>query len=580
MERLEMKKRKKPEELRSHRWYGAQDLRSFGHRSRTLQMGFAHEDYKGKPVIAIINTWSDINNCHSHFRQRAEEVKRGVWQAGGYPLEMPAIALAEVFQKPTTMMYRNFLAMETEELLRSYPVDGCVLMGGCDKTTPGLLMGAISMNIPAIFMPAGPMLRGNWQGKTLGSGSDVWKYWDELRAGNITERDWREIENGISRSPGTCMTMGTASTMTSVAEVLGFSLPNSATIPAVDSNHSRMADYSGRRIVDMVWEDLKPRDILTEKSFDNAIRVLMALGGSTNGLIHVIAMAGRAGIEIPLERFEQIGQKTPYLVNMRPSGKYLMEDFYYAGGLSAMLEGMRKLLDVGELTCTGKTLGENIAGSKIYIDDVIRTPDNPMQPEGGLIVLRGNLAPDGAVIKSTAADPKLLKHAGRAMVFDDYNDMAARLDEPDLDVDADSVLVLRNAGPLGGPGMPEWGMLPIPKKLLKQGVRDMVRVSDARMSGTSYGTCVLHVSPESWIGGPLALVKTGDIIELDVPGRKLTLNISEAEMQKRRAAWKPHERKYARGYGKIFSQHVTQADKGCDFDFLEGTAPIPEPEIH
>lgn len=572
--------RKKPEQLRSHRWYGAQDLRSFGHRSRTLQMGFAHEDYRGKPVIAIINTWSDINNCHSHFRQRAEEVKRGVWQAGGYPLEMPAIALAEVFQKPTTMMYRNFLAMETEELLRSYPVDGCVLMGGCDKTTPGLLMGAISMNIPAIFMPAGPMLRGNWQGKTLGSGSDVWKYWDELRAGNITGRDWMQIEEGIARSAGTCMTMGTASTMTSVAETLGFSLPNSSTIPAVDSNHSRMADYTGRRIVEMVWEDLKPRDILTEESFDNAIRVLMALGGSTNGLIHVIAMAGRAGIQIALERFEQIGQRTPYLVNMRPSGKYLMEDFYYAGGLAAMLEGMRALLDVDQMTCTGKTLGENIAGTKIHDTDVIRTPDNPMQPEGGLIILRGNLAPDGAVIKSTAADPRLLKHAGRAMVFDDYNDMAARLDDPNLDVDADSVLVLRNAGPLGGPGMPEWGMLPIPKKLLKQGVRDMVRISDARMSGTSYGTCVLHVSPESWIGGPLALVKTGDFIELDVPGRKLTLQVTQAELDKRRAAWKPKARKYERGYGKIFSQHVSQADKGCDFDFLEGAAPVPEPEIH
>ena len=575
-----MGKRKTPEELRSHRWYGAQDLRSFGHRSRTLQMGFAHEDYKGKPVIAIINTWSDINNCHSHFRQRAEEVKRGVWQTGGYPLEMPAIALAEVFQKPTTMMYRNFLAMETEELLRSYPVDGCVLMGGCDKTTPALLMGAISMNIPAIFMPAGPMLRGNWQGKTLGSGSDVWKYWDELRAGNITEPDWTQIEEGIARSAGTCMTMGTASTMTSVAETLGFSLPNSSTIPAVDSNHSRMADYSGRRIVEMVWEDLKPRDILTEKSFDNAIRVLMALGGSTNGLIHVIAMAGRAGIKIALERFEEIGQRTPYLVNMRPSGKYLMEDFYYAGGLAAMLEGMRKLLDVDQMTCTGKTLGENIAGAKIHNADVIRTPADPMQPEGGLIVLRGNLAPDGAVIKSTAADPKLLKHTGRAMVFDDYNDMAARLDDPNLDVDAGSVLVLRNAGPLGGPGMPEWGMLPIPKKLLKQGVRDMVRISDARMSGTSYGTCVLHVSPESWVGGPLALVRTGDLIELDVAGRKLTLKVAEEELAKRRAVWKPKARKYERGYGRIFSQHVSQADKGCDFDFLEGTAPIPEPEIH
>ena len=575
-----MARKKKPEELRSHRWYGAQDLRSFGHRSRTLQMGFAHEDYQGKPVIAIINTWSDINNCHSHFRQRAEEVKRGVWQAGGYPLEMPAIALAEVFQKPTTMMYRNFLAMETEELLRSYPVDGCVLMGGCDKTTPGLLMGAISMNIPAIFMPAGPMLRGNWQGKTLGSGSDVWKYWDEMRAGSISGRDWTQIEEGIARSAGTCMTMGTASTMTGVAEALGFSLPNASTIPAVDSNHSRMADYTGRRIVEMVWEDLKPRDILTEKSFDNAIRVLMALGGSTNALIHVIAMAGRAGIRIALERFEEIGQRTPYLVNMRPSGQYLMEDFYYAGGLAAMLEGMRKLLDVGELTCTGKTLGENIAGAKIHNAEVIRTPENPMQSEGGLIVLRGNLAPDGAVIKSTAADPKLLKHSGRAMVFDDYNDMAARLDDPNLDVDADSVLVLRNAGPLGGPGMPEWGMLPIPKKLLRQGVRDMVRISDARMSGTSYGTCVLHVSPESWIGGPLALVRTGDIIALDVPGRKLTLKVGEDELTKRRAVWKPKARKYERGYDRIFSQHVSQADKGCDFDFLEGTAPIPEPEIH
>jgi dihydroxy-acid dehydratase len=572
--------RKKPQDLRSHRWFGAQDLRSFGHRSRALQMGYAHEDYKGKPVIAIINTWSDINNCHSHFRQRAEEVKRGVWQAGGYPLEMPAIALAEVFQKPTTMMYRNFLAMETEELLRSYPVDGCVLMGGCDKTTPGLLMGAISMNLPAIFMPAGPMLRGNWQGKTLGSGSDVWKYWDELRAGKITGRDWSQIEEGISRSAGTCMTMGTASTMTSVAETLGFSLPNSSTIPAVDSSHSRMADFTGRRAVEMVWEDLKPRDILTAKSFDNAIRVLMALGGSTNGLIHVIAMAGRAGIPIALERFEEIGQRTPYLVNMRPSGQYLMEDFYYAGGLAAMLEGMRSLLDVDQLTCTGKTLGENIAGSKIHNADVIRTPDNPVQPEGGLMVLRGNLAPDGAVIKASAADPRLLKHTGRAMVFDDYNDMAARLDDPALDVDANSVLVLRNAGPLGGPGMPEWGMLPIPKKLLKQGVRDMVRISDARMSGTSYGTCILHVAPESWIGGPLALLQTGDLVELDVPARKLNVKISDEELAKRRAAWKPKAEKYQRGYGRIFSRHVSQADKGCDFDFLEGTAPIPEPEIH
>ena len=508
-------------------------------------MGYAREDYEGKPVIAILNTWSDVSHCHSHFRERVKDVKRGVWQAGGFPMEIPAISLAEVFQKPTTMMYRNLLAMEAEELLRSYPADGCVLMGGCDKTMPGLMMGAISMNLPSIFVPAGPMLRGNWQGKTLGSGSDVWKYWDELRAGNIDQNDWREIEEGIARSPGTCMTMGTASTMTGIAETLGFSLPNASTIPAPDSNHARMASYTGRRIVDMVWEDLKPSDILSERVFDNAIKVLMALGGSTNALIHVIALAGRAGIEIPLERFEEIGRKTPYLVNMRPSGKYLMEDFYYAGGLAALLEGMRDLLELDVPTCTGKTLGENISGARIHNSDVIHTPDKPMQAEGGLIVLRGNLAPDGAVIKTTAADPKLLQHAGRAMVFDNYNDMAARLEDPDLDVNADSILILRNSGPQGGPGMPEWGMLPIPKKLLKQGVRDMVRISDARMSGTSYGTCVLNVSPESWVGGPLALVKTGDI-----------------------------------GFGKLFSERIRQANEGCDFDFLEGNAPTPEPEIH
>jgi dihydroxy-acid dehydratase len=575
-----MKSRKSPESLRSHRWLGATDLRSFGHRSRALQMGFAREDYEGKPVIAILNTWNDVSHCHSHFRERVADIKRGVWQAGGFPVEIPAISLAEVFQKPTTMMYRNLLAMETEELLRSYPVDGCVLMGGCDKTPPGLMMGAISMNLPAIFMPAGPMLRGNWQGKTLGSGSDVWKYWDELRAGNITQSDWREIEEGIARSPGTCMTMGTASTMTSIVETLGFSLPNSSTIPAPDSNHARMASYTGRRIVDMVWEDLKPRDILSPESFDNAIKVLIALGGSTNGLIHVIALAGRAGIQIPLERFEEIGRETPYLVNMRPSGEYLMEDFYYAGGLAALLEGMRPLLNIDVPTCTGKTLGENIAGFKIHNGDVIRTPDKPMQAEGGLIVLRGNLAPDGAVIKSTAADPKLLQHAGRAMVFDDYNDMAARLEDPDLDVDADSVLILRNSGPQGGPGMPEWGMLPIPTKLLKQGVRDMVRISDARMSGTSYGTCVLHVAPESWIGGPLALVQTGDIVRLDVPARTLSLEVSDDELARRRTAWKPNPRKFERGYGKLFSEHIRQANEGCDFDFLEGTQPTAEPEIH
>ena len=572
--------RKKPEDLRSHRWYGAKDLRSFGHRSRTLQMGYSREDYAGKPVIAIINTWSDINQCHTHFKQRVEEVKRGVWQAGGFPVEMPAISLSEPFQKPTTMLYRNLLAMETEELLRSYPADGCVLMGGCDKTTPALIMGAVSMNLPLVFMPAGPMLRGNWRGNTLGSGSDSWKYWAELRAGNIDERAWGEIEEGIARSAGTCMTMGTAATMMSLAETLGLALPASSAIPAVDSNHSRMAEACGRRIVEMVWDDLKPRDLLTDGSFDNAITVLMALGGSTNAIVHLVAMAGRAGLKLPLERFDAIAAKVPLLANIRPSGKYLMEDFYYAGGLPALMAELGDLIDGTQKTVNGKTLGENIAGAKSHIHDVIAPRDKPVKSTGGLAVVRGNLAPDGAVIKPTAADPKLLKHTGKAVVFEDYNDMAARIDDENLDVDADSVLVLRNAGPLGGPGMPEWGMLPIPKKLLKQGVRDMVRLSDARMSGTSYGACVLHVAPESFVGGPLAFVKTGDLIELDVANRRLDLKVSEEELAKRRAAWKQPAKKFQRGYGAIFSEHITQANEGCDFRFLEGTAPTAEPEIH
>ena len=573
--------RKKPEELRSYRWYGARDLRAFGHRSRTAQMGYDRSDYAGKPVIAIINTWSDINPCHTHFRQRAEEVKRGVWQAGGFPVEMPAMSLAEPMQKPTTMMYRNFLAMECEELLRSYPADGAVLMGGCDKTTPALVMGATSMNLPAIYVPAGPMLKGHWRENTLGSGSDTWKYWAELRAGNISERDWQEIEDGIARSPGTCMTMGTAATMMSIAETLGLTLPGASSIPAPDSNHSKMAALAGKRIVEMVWEDLKPRDILRKESFDNGIVTLMAMGGSTNALIHLVAMAGRAGVKLPLERFNEFSAKTPLLANVRPSGdKYLMEDFYYAGGLRALLSELGDLLNLNCRTVTGKTLGENLQGAKIYNQDVIRPRTRPLKASGGLVVVRGNLAPNGAVIKASAATPKLLKHVGKAVVFEDYNDMAARIDRDELEADADSVLVLRNAGPLGGPGMPEWGMLPVPKKLLKQGVRDMVRVSDARMSGTSYGTCVLHVAPESFVGGPLALVRNGDLIELDVERRSLNLKVTDEELTKRKAGWKPPARKYARGYGAVFSQHIRQADEGCDFDFLEGTAPIPEPEIH
>jgi len=482
-------------------------------------------------------------------------------------------------QKPTTMMYRNFLAMETEELLRSYPADGAVLMGGCDKTTPALLMGAISMNLPSIYFPAGPMLSGHWRDTTLGSGSDTWKYWAELRAGNITERDWQEIEDGIARSPGTCMTMGTAATMMSLAESLGFTLPGAASIPAPDSNHAKLATLTGKRAVEMVWEDLKPRDFLRKESFDNAIVTLMAMGGSTNALIHLVAIAGRAGIKLPLERFNEFSAKVPLLANVRPSGdRYLMEDFYYAGGLRALLAELKDLLHLETKTVNGATLGENLAGARIYNGEVIRSRKNPLKESGGLVVVRGNLAPNGAVIKASAT--KIAKHVGRAVVFDDYNDMAARIDREDLDVDAGSVLVLRNAGPLGGPGMPEWGMLPVPKKLLKQGVRDMVRISDARMSGTSYGCCVLHVAPESFVGGPLAFVRNGDLIELDVDKRVLDLKISPEEMEKRKSSWKRPVRKYERSYGAIFSGHVKQADEGCDFDFLEGTAPTPEPEIH
>jgi dihydroxy-acid dehydratase len=572
--------RKKPEELRSHRWYGVKDLRSFGHRSRTAQMGYNRSDYLGKPVIAIVNTWSDINPCHSHFRQRAEEVKRGIWQAGGFPVEMPAISLSEPFQKPTTMLYRNLLAMETEELLRSYPADGCVLMGGCDKTTPALVMGALSMNLPAIFLPAGPMLRGDFQGKFLGSGSDTWKYWAELRAGNISEEEWQGVEDGIARSPGHCMTMGTASTMTSAIEALGLTLPGAASIPAPDSRHAQMATLTGKRIVDMVWEDVKPLDIATAKAFDNAVTTVLALGGSTNSLVHLVALARRAAVALDIDRFDALARKTPVLANVRPAGKYLMEDFYYSGGLPAMLAALGDLIDGSAPTVNGRTLGENIAGAKVWNDDVIRPRSNPLVASDGLAVLRGNLAPAGAVIKPPAMEARLQQHVGRAVVFKSYDDMSARIDDPKLDVDADSVIVLQNAGPQGAPGMPEWGQLPIPQKLLKQGVRDMVRISDARMSGTSYGACVLHVTPEAFVGGPLALVRDGDRIELDVPNRKLQLLVDDAELTRRRAAWKAPRPHFTRGFGTLYLKHVTQADTGCDFDFLEGGAATPEPEIH
>jgi dihydroxy-acid dehydratase len=564
-------------ELRSHRWFGVEDLRAFGHRSRMKQSGFGPEDYASKPVIAIVNTWSDIAQCHAHFKQRVDDVKRGVLQAGGFPLEFPAISLSEPFVKPTTMLYRNFLAMETEELLRSHPIDGAVLMGGCDKTTPGLLMGAISMNLPAIFVPAGAMLRGNWRGKVLGSGTDVWKYWAELRAGNITAEDWAEIESGIARSHGMCMTMGTAATMTAVAEAMGFSLPGASSIPAPDSAHPRMCAAAGRRIVEMVWEDLTPSEIVRPASVDNSIRCHLAMGGSTNAMIHVVALARRAGIPLTLRRFDELAREIPVLANVRPSGAYLMEDFFYAGGIRALLAQLTGALALDCMTVNGQTLGQNIENAAVYNPDIIRGLANPVSKEATAI-LYGNLAPDGAVMKPSAADPRFLKHRGPALAFEDYNHMAAEVDREDLAVTPDHVLVLKNAGPVAT-GMPEWGMLPIPKKLLKQGVRDMVRVSDARMSGTSYGACILHVSPEAAVGGPLALVRTGDIIEVDVEARRLDLVVPEAALAGRKAAWRARPLP-ARGYGRLVASHIQQAHLGCDFDFLLGNEPLPEPEIH
>jgi dihydroxy-acid dehydratase len=581
--------RKKPAELRSYRWFGGErtsGLRAFSHRSRMRQLGVDAEEHLGKPLIVILNTWSDINPCHMHLRQRAEQVKRGVLEAGGFPVEMPVATLSETFQKPTPMMYRNLLAMETEELLRSYPADGAVLMGGCDKTTPALLMGAASANIPAIYVTAGPMLRGNFRGQPLGSGTDMWKFWDDARAGLIGDCELAELECGIARSPGHCMTMGTASTMTSAAEALGMTLPGMASIPAVDSAHYRMAAASGRRVVEMVWEDLTPDKILTREAFEDAVATVLALGGSTNAFIHLIAMAGRArgeAVNLTLDDFDAISRRVPWLANVRPSGTYLMEDFYYAGGLPALLGQLAKVpgaLHLDRVTVTGGTFGENITDAPVHNEDVIRTPDTALAAEGGVAVLRGNLAPDGAVIKHIAAEPRLIKHTGPAVVFDDYSDLQERINDPALNITPDSVLVLRNAGPKGGPGMPEYGMLPIPDYLLAQGVRDMVRISDARMSGTSYGACVLHVAPESFVGGPLALVRTGDLITLDVGARELSLNISERDWVTRRDQWRAPPPKFERGYGALYTEHITQADKGCDFGFLakRGHNPDPDPK--
>ncbi|MEU3860154.1 L-arabinonate dehydratase [Streptomyces sp. NPDC028722] len=570
--------RRSPQDLRSHQWYGTDGLRSFSHRARTRQLGYLPEEHLGKPVIAILNTWSDINPCHVHLRDRAQAVKRGVWQAGGFPLEFPVSTLSETFQKPTPMLYRNMLAMETEELLRSYPVDGAVLMGGCDKSTPALLMGAASVDLPAVFVPAGPMLPGHWRGEVLGSGTDMWKYWDDRRAGLIGDCEMTELESGLARSPGHCMTMGTASTLTAAAEALGVTVPGASSIPAVDSGHDRMAARAGLAVVDLVHRDRRLSHILTQEAFEDAVTTVLGLGGSTNAVIHLIAMAGRAGVRLTLDDFDRVARTVPVLADVRPGGqRYLMEDFHFAGGLPGFLSRITDLLHLDRPTVAHDTLREQLAGARVHDDDVIRPRDNPVASEGGVAVLRGNLCPDGAVVKHIAAEPRLLKHTGPAVVFDDYRTMQRTINDPSLGITADSVLVLRNAGPKGGPGMPEYGMLPIPDHLLKQGVRDMVRISDARMSGTSYGACVLHVAPESYVGGPLALVRDGDLVTLDVGARNLHLHVDDEELERRRAAWTPPPARFERGYGALYEQQITQADTGCDFEFLARPGTVPDP---
>ena len=569
-------------DLRSQRWFASDDIRGFAHRQRTQQMGLRREEFLDKPVIAILNTWSEMSPCHAHLRDRADAIKRGVWQAGGYPVELPVLSVGEVMVKPSTMLYRNFLAMEAEEVLRSHPIDGAVLLGGCDKSTPGLLMGALSMNLPAIFCPAGPMSNGQWRGAKTGAGTHTKKYWDELRTGQITAADWIDLESRMTRSIGTCNTMGTASTMTSIVDAMGMTFTGASSIPAADSAHPRMASACGERIVQMVFEDLKPKEVLTKDALRNGIATCMALGGSTNAAIHLIAIAGRAGLSLTLEELAAVSAKIPVLADLFPSGRHLMEDFYFAGGLPAILKRIERHLVLDCVTVEGRSLGAAIADAVCYDEEVIRTEERPVIPlERGrtLALLKGNLAPSGAVLKSSAADPRLMRHAGPAVVFDSPAEMRAKLDDPDLDVGPDSVLVLRNAGPIGAPGMPEWGNLPIPKKLLAAGVDDMVRICDGRMSGTHYGTCILHVAPEAAVGGPLALLRTGDIVQLDVAAGRLDMDVDQAEIDRRRAAWQPPAPRYPRSFAALYQRHVSQADQGCDFDFLSAPGDVPEPEI-
>jgi dihydroxy-acid dehydratase len=568
------------EDLRSRRWYADAGMRGFAHRQRMQQMGLRREDVLTRPIIGIVNTWSDLSPCHAHLRERAEAVKRGVLLAGGMPFELPALSLGEVMVKPTTMLYRNFLAMETEELLRSHPIDGAVLLGGCDKTVPGMLMGAISMGLPAIVCPAGPMLNDRHQGRTVGAGTHTRMFWDEHQAGRIGAAEWVQLEARMTRSPGTCNTMGTASTMTAMVEALGFMLQGASSIPAMDAAHPRMAADCGERIVGMVWEDLTPQRILSRASFLNAVAVQMALGGSTNAAVHVMALARRAGVELSLADLDRVAREVPVIANLFPSGERLMEDFYYAGGLPALMQRIAAHLALDVPTVGGRPLRAAVEAARIVDDEVIRPLDRPISGRPALAVLTGNLAPNGAVMKPSAATPQLMQHRGRALVFEGPAQMNARLADPALDVDASTVLVLRNAGPVGAPGMPEWGGLPIPKKLLAQGVRDMLRISDARMSGTHYGSCVLHVSPESAVGGPLALVQDGDEIEVDVERRRLHLHVSDEELARRRAAWVAPVQPYERGWTQLYQRHVMQAHEGADLDFLSGTAPTPEPAIY
>ena len=561
---------------RSSEWFDRRDLDGFLHRSWLKSTGVTNETFRGRPVIGICNSWSELVNCNVHLRGLAQAVKRGVLQAGGFPLEFPVMSLGESLMKPTTMLYRNLMAMDVEESIRAYPLDGVVLLTGCDKTNPASIMGAASANVPAIVVTGGPMLNGRWRGKELGSCSDCWHYNEELRAGRITEAEFEEIENAMSRSNGHCMTMGTASTMACVTEALGLTLPGAAAIPAVDSRRAQVAEAAGRQIVELVDGDLKPSDVLTRPAFENAIRVLHAISGSTNAILHLIAYAGRVGVDLPLDLFDDLCRSTPWLVDLKPAGRHLMEDFYYAGGLPAVMAQIADLLDLDALTVTGKTLGENLAEAPTEIVDreVIRAADDPLDAGGSLVVLRGSLCPDGAVMKISAADPRLLRHEGPAVVFEDIHDLAGRVDDDGLDIDENSVMVLRNGGPVGAPGMPEWGHLPIPAKLLKRGVTDLLRISDARMSGTSYGAVVLHVAPESAVGGPMALVETGDRIRLDVEERRLDLLVEEQELARRREAWRPPERKDDRGYRRLYEDRVLQANEGCDFDFLRGRSPV------